>query len=270
MLPEQPPERHIVIDGVSVSYPLADRQVEALDRVSFDVKRNEFVCIMGRSGCGKTTLLNVIGGFVKASAGHVAVGGRVVSKPGADRAVVFQSDAVFPWMTVRDNISFGLRLRHEPQSVIEETTQRYARLVDLVDFLNAWPRQLSDGMKKRVDVARGYAADPEVLLLDEPFGALDLMTKNHLQDELLKLAAVSPRTTIFVTHDVEEAIYLADRVVVLSPRPGRLLGIWPIPLPKPRPEGIRVREDFLALRAQISGAVSQENPAGLEVAHAAE
>lgn len=250
---------HIVIDRMSVSYTLGGQELKALDNVSFDVQSNQFICIMGRSGCGKTTLLNVIGGFVPASTGRVVVGERVITKPGVDRAVVFQSDAVFPWMTVRDNIGFGLRMRHNPKADTAEVVDRYARLVGLEKFLGAWPRQLSDGMKKRVDVARGYAADPEVLLLDEPFGALDLLTKYGLQDELLNLAMTSPRTTVFVTHDVEEAIYLADRVIVLSPRPGRMIGDWSISLPKPRPEGIRVREDFLTLRAQISAAIEQTN-----------
>jgi NitT/TauT family transport system ATP-binding protein len=169
---------------------------------------------------------------------------------------------------VRDNIGFGLRMRHNPKASTAEVVDSYARLVGLEGFLDAWPRQLSDGMKKRVDVARGYAADPEVLLLDEPFGALDLLTKYGLQDELLKLAIASPRTTVFVTHDVEEAVYLADCVIVLSPRPGRVIGVWSISLPKPRPEGIRVRGDFLTLRAQISDAIEQTNATAEELTDA--
>jgi NitT/TauT family transport system ATP-binding protein len=177
---------------------------------------------MGPSGCGKTTLLNVIAGIVEPTSGEVRVGGARVVAPGPDRAVVSQDDAVFPWMTVEDNIGYSLRMRGRPVAEVAAVIDHYVALVGLSGFRKAWPRQLSGGMKKRVDLARGYAADPDVLLMDEPFGALDIMTKERLQEELRKLWLVAPRTVVFITHDLEEALFLGDRVILLSPRPGRI------------------------------------------------
>lgn len=212
----------IAISRLSVHFSDASRQFLALDSINLTVKENEFICVMGPSGCGKTTLLNVIAGIVRPQEGVVRVSGREVTGPGPDRTVVFQADAVFPWLTVEDNIAYSLRMRHRPPDEIRRTVDHYLSLVGLTAFRKAWPRQLSGGMKKRVDIARGYAADPKVLLMDEPFGALDIMTKERLQEELHKLWTLSPRTVFFITHDLEEALFLGDRVILMSPRPGRI------------------------------------------------
>jgi NitT/TauT family transport system ATP-binding protein len=251
-------DEHISFESVSVWFDSEMGETQALDGVSFNIRRNEFVCVMGRSGCGKTTLLNILGGFVRPTLGRVRISGREITGPGADRCVVFQSDAVFPWMSVEDNIAFSLKARGLPKAQIDETIARYVDLVHLTDFRKAWPRQLSDGMKKRVDVARGYAADPEVLLLDEPFGMLDVLTKERLQAELLHLSLVSPRTSVFVTHDVEEALFLADRVVLLTPRPGTIAGIWEPKFAKPRDLSIKLDPRFVELRGEITEALQKE------------
>jgi len=229
-----------------------------LHDVTFDIARNELLCIIGRSGCGKTTLLNVLAGFVRPTSGSVTVSGREVTRPGPDRAVVFQNDAVFPWMTVEQNIGFSLAARGADKSETEKIVSRYMELVNLSEFRKAWPRQLSGGMKKRVDLVRGYVADPEVLLLDEPFGGLDVLTKELLQQELLKLSLVSPRTGVFVTHDIEEALFLADRVILMSPRPATVAAMWEPNLPKPRDTSIKLTSRFVELRAEITDVLQQE------------
>jgi NitT/TauT family transport system ATP-binding protein len=222
---------------------------------------------MGPSGCGKTTLLNVIAGIVAPSSGEVLVGGSRVTGPGPDRAVVFQDDAVFPWMTVEDNVGYSLRMRGRPAAEIRDIVDRYVKLVGLDEFRTAWPRQLSGGMKKRVDLARGYAADPEVLLMDEPFGALDIMTKERLQEELHKLWLVAPRTVIFITHDLEEALFLGDRVILMSPRPGRIDREYRPEFPDKRDMSIKTTPEFVRfakelrsdLATQQARALSHEN-----------
>jgi NitT/TauT family transport system ATP-binding protein len=239
------------VDHVSLTFELDRGTVTALSDVSLDVEANEFVCIMGPSGCGKTTVLNAIAGFVQPTAGRITAGGRPVSAPGPDRAVVFQDDAVFPWMTVEENISYSLRMRRRPKSEIKATVDRYIGLVGLTEFRTSWPKQLSGGMKKRVDLARAYAAQPDVLLLDEPFGALDPMTKERLQEELHQLHLVDPRTTVFVTHDMEEALFLGDRVVVMTPRPGRVAEIYTPNLPRERDSSVKTEPAFVELVRQI-------------------
>lgn len=236
---------------LSVVFPTNGGEVIALDRIRLSVEENEFVCIMGPSGCGKTTLLNLIAGVVTPTRGRIEVGGAPVSGPGPDRAVVFQADAVFPWMTVEQNIGYSLRVRGRPAAEIEATVGHYAKLVGLQDFRKAWPRQLSGGMKKRVDLARAYAADPEVLLMDEPFGALDIMTKEHLQEELHRLWMTAPRTVVFITHDLDEALYLGDRVIVMSPRPGRIAAEYRPQLPAERDMSIKTTPAYVELAREI-------------------
>ncbi len=247
----QPTLAKIVIQELSVSFQSSGGQVTALDNINMTVAEDEFVCVMGPSGCGKTTLLNTIAGIVIPTHGTIHVGGRLVDTPGPDRAVVFQDDAVFPWMTVANNISYSLRMRRRPKSEIQLVVDRYINLVGLAEFRDAWPHQLSGGMKKRVDLARGYAADPEVLLMDEPFGALDIMTKERLQEELHKIWLLAPRTTFFITHDLEEALYLGDRVVLMSPRPGRIEREYLPDLPRERDMSVKTTPDFVGLAAQL-------------------
>ena len=245
------PGTEIEIQDLSVRYDEGDQTVLALDRISLTVRRNEFVCVMGPSGCGKTTLLYVIAGIVRPSAGTVLVAGEHVDRPGPDRAVVFQEDAVFPWMTVEQNIGYSLRMRGRPKEEIRAVVDRHVELVGLTEFRRAWPRQLSGGMKKRVDLARGYAANPKVLLMDEPFGALDIETKERLQEELHNLWFVAPRTIVFITHDLEEALFLGDRVILLSPRPGRIAASYVPDLDQQRDMSIKGSSRFVALSMEL-------------------
>ena len=212
----------ISLKNLDIEFKTDNQIIKALDKINLDVKKNEFICIMGVSGCGKTTLLNAIAGFIQIDKGEILLKGKKVEGPGPDRAVVFQDDAVFPWMNVEDNISYSYRVTKKYNDEAKDAVEKYIKLVGLQDFKKAWPKQLSGGMRKRVDLARGFAAEPEVLLMDEPFGALDIMTKEKLQEELHSLWVNNPRTVIFITHDVEEAVFLGNRVILMTPRPGKI------------------------------------------------
>lgn len=196
--------------------------VVALEQISFSIKDREFVAVVGPSGCGKTTLLRMAAGLDFPTRGTVRVGEEIVRGPGADRTLVFQQFALFPWKTVRQNIEFGLVCAHKPREERDAAVRRYVELMGLEGREDAYPHQLSGGMQQRVAIARSYVLDPDVLLMDEPFGALDAQTRVVMQEELIKLARLSPRTVMFITHSVEEAVYLADRVVVMTKRPGRI------------------------------------------------
>jgi NitT/TauT family transport system ATP-binding protein len=198
------------------------KDVLTLDGISFDVRDREFVALVGPSGCGKTTCLRMAAGLEFPTSGTVTVGGRPVTKPGPDRAVVFQQFALFPWKTVHENIDFGLRSKGLPESKRRERIARQVELMGLQGYESAYPHQLSGGMQQRVAIARSYVLDPDVLLMDEPFGALDAQTRVVMQEELIKLARVNPRTVLFITHAVDEAVYLADRIIVMTRRPGRI------------------------------------------------
>lgn len=212
----------IIFENVKRAFRSGDQDVLALDDVSFEVAEKEFVVIVGPSGCGKTTLLRMAAGLEFPSDGTVRVSGHEVTRPGPDRAVVFQQFALFPWKSVRDNIGFGLKCKGVPHTARESIVARYIELMGLQGYEQSYPHQLSGGMQQRVAIARSYALDPDVLLMDEPFGALDAQTRVVMQEELVKLARINPRTVLFITHGVEEAVYLADRVVVLTHRPGRI------------------------------------------------
>jgi NitT/TauT family transport system ATP-binding protein len=211
---------NIVLDQVSHSFQRDGKDFLALDNVSFTVADKEFVAVVGPSGCGKTTCLRLAAGLELAQRGSVTVGGKRVKSPGPDRAVVFQQFALFPWKTVRENISFGLRSLRVPREEAAERVARNLKLMGLETYAGAYPHQLSGGMQQRVAIARAYVLNPEVLLMDEPFGALDAQTRTVMQEELLRVGRANPRTVMFITHAVEEAVYLADRVIVMSPRPG--------------------------------------------------
>lgn len=236
---------------LTISFDIRGSKVVALDNVNLSVKSNEFVCVMGPSGCGKTTLLNLIAGHLKPTSGNIAVNGVPVQGPGADRAVVFQDNAVFPWMTVEQNVGYSLRMQGRPKDEIERNVSRYLVVVGLTDFRASWPNQLSGGMRKRVDIARCYAADPEVLLMDEPFGALDIMTKERLQEDLHDVWLGQPKTVLFITHDLEEALYLGDRVILMSPRPGRIAREFRPNLPAKRDMLIKTSPEFVALAREL-------------------
>jgi NitT/TauT family transport system ATP-binding protein len=209
--------------GVSHTYrPPRGQPVLALDGVSLEVREREFLALLGPSGCGKSTLLYLLGGFLPVEAGSIAVAGKPVTAPGPDRGIVFQNFALYPWKTVRQNILYGLEKQKRPRAEREARTQELIELVHLAGFENSYPGQLSGGMKQRVAIARTLATDPDILLMDEPFGALDAQTRALMHEELLAIMRRAPKTVVFVTHDVREAVYLADRVAVMSARPGRI------------------------------------------------
>jgi len=205
--------------------PPRGREVLALEQVSLEIPKQEFIALLGPSGCGKSTLLYLIGGFLPTQEGSIRVGARAVSAPGPDRGIVFQHFALFPWKTVKQNVLYGLEKQGLAREERLRRAQDFIKLVGLQGFEDSYPSQLSGGMKQRAAIARTLAIDPEILLMDEPFGALDAQTRSLMQSELLGIWRRSPKTVIFVTHDVQEAVYLAERVVVMSARPGRVKAI---------------------------------------------
>jgi len=227
-------EPAVRVREVSKVYGPAGAHTFALDRISLDVAAGEFVCLVGASGCGKTTLLRIIAGFETATSGEVRVGTGLVTGPGPDRGMVFQDYALFPWMTARENIAFGPRQKGLGNDRIRAITGEYLEMIGLTRFADRFPYQLSGGMKQRVAIARVLANDASILLMDEPFGALDALTREQLQDELLEIWARTQVTVIFVTHSVEEATLLADRVVVMTAGPGRIESDNRVRLPRPR------------------------------------
>lgn len=254
--------------------------VHALNGVSLSVKENEFICVVGPSGCGKTTLLNIIGGLESVDGGEVLIEGQRVIGPGPDRAVIFQQYALYPWMTVLKNVMFPLKFQRKhvvtekkdasgktvrvekdvkfTGQEMERIARKYIRMVDLEGFEDAYPSRLSGGMKQRVAIARSYVGDAEVLLMDEPFGALDAQTRAQLQEDLLKTWAKEKKTCFFITHDVEEAVLLASRVIVMSARPGRIKEIINIDLPYPRNQATKMTPEFNAFKNMVWEQVYQE------------
>ena len=235
------------IEGVGKRYGA----VEALRGADLRVGRGEFICLLGASGCGKSTLLRIVAGFELPTAGRVVVGGSEVTGPGPDRGMVFQDYGLFPWLTVRDNVGFGPKARGLPGAEVARLADRFVATVGLTRFADAFPHQLSGGMKQRVAIARVLANDAKLILMDEPFGALDAMTRERLQDELLAIWAERQLTVLFVTHAIEEAIFLADRVIVMSPGPGHIVADERVDLPRRRdvasPEFNEVRRRLGAL-----------------------
>jgi nitrate ABC transporter ATP-binding subunit len=248
--PSQPPPI-LQISDLHKVYEASNGAVEALRGIDLTVKSGEFVCLLGASGCGKSTLLRIIAGFERATRGAVAVHGIDVVGPGPDRGMVFQDYALFPWLTVRDNIRFGPLHRHVPSPQIAEIAERFLAMVGLTPFADRYPHQLSGGMKQRVAIARVLANDADILLMDEPFGALDALTRGKLQEELIDIWRSTRLTVIFVTHSVEEAVLLADRVIVMTAGPGRVESQVTIALPRPRdvssPEFNILRRDVTRL-----------------------
>jgi NitT/TauT family transport system ATP-binding protein len=255
----------ITIENVHKEYKVEKGpSVNALDGVSLDIGQNEFVCVVGPSGCGKTTLLNIIAGLETYDSGRVTMHGDEIVGPGPERGVIFQQYALFPWMTVRKNIEYGLKFldkrsfTQQDEAIgvqgpparysVEEKHQladRYIKMVNLSGFENSYPKALSGGMKQRVAIARAYALNPEVLLMDEPFGALDAQTRAQLQEDLLKTWETEQKTVFFITHDVDEAVLLATRVVIMSARPGRIKEIVDIDLPYPRNQATKLDPIFI-------------------------
>ncbi|MFF1461913.1 ABC transporter ATP-binding protein [Streptomyces sp. NPDC058330] len=246
---------------VSRTYPLKDSVFTALDEVDLDIGDEEFVTVVGPSGCGKSTLLSLAAGLTAPTGGEVLVDGEPVTGPGPDRGVIFQQYALFPWLTVRGNVEFGLKLASVPRAERRRRAERAIDLVGLSDFADALPKTLSGGMKQRCAIARAYAVNPRVLLMDEPFGALDALTRVRLQDRLLDTWSRERRTVLFVTHDVDEAVYLARRVVVMAARPGRIHSVVDVDLPYPRTEAIRLSPGFARIRNTVWQAVYHQSPA---------
>lgn len=225
------------------------QHIQALADVSLDIQKDEFVSIIGPSGCGKTTLLRIIDGLIQADAGQVLIDGKPVTEPGYDRAVVFQHFGLLPWKTVIENVAFGLKLKGIPRKERLEMAHEYLTLVGLSGFENYYPRQISGGMQQRVGMSRALAIDSDILLMDEPLGAVDAQTREVMQGEILRIWSQRKKTVVFITHSIDEAIYLSDRVVVMDPRPGRVAEILEVDLPRPRWEyEVRADPRFIELR----------------------
>lgn len=222
---------HVSISNVIVEFSGGTR---AVDNATLDINPGEFICLLGPSGCGKSTLMNCVAGFVHPTQGEVKVDGRLISKPGPDRGMVFQHHSLFPWKTVKDNVAFGPLMAKQGKLEAESVARTLINMVGLSAYENRFPNVLSGGMKQRVGIARALANYPNVLLMDEPFGALDAQTRSMMQENLLQIWDEFGITVIFVTHDIDEAVFLADRVVVMSASPGRLIADIPVELPRPR------------------------------------
>jgi NitT/TauT family transport system ATP-binding protein len=249
----------IKIENVHKEYKVPDgKNVKALDDVSLEIGKNEFVCLVGPSGCGKTTLLNIVAGLEPFDSGRVTMHDGDIIGPGPERGVIFQQYALFPWMTVRKNIEYGMKFLRTPDGRIRydaekkrEVAEYYIKMVNLSGFEDSYPKALSGGMKQRVAIARAYAQNPEVLLMDEPFGALDAQTRAQLQEDLLKTWEAEKKTVLFITHDVEEAVLLATSVVILSARPGKIKEIVDMDLSYPRTQATKMEDEFIKYRNYI-------------------
>lgn len=239
----------IMVQGVSKVYNSGRaEETFALRDISLNIGAGEFVCILGPSGCGKSTLLNILAGFERPSSGEVLINGRPVTGPDPHHIAIFQSYGLFPWRTVLGNIGFGLEVKGIPRGEREKRVREMVRLVGLEGFEHHYPHELSGGMQQRVALARALAVDPEILFLDEPFAALDTFTRFRLQEELIRLWLKKRPTIVFVTHDIEEAVYLAERIIIMSPRPGRIKTILSVPLGYLRD---RTTPDFIKIREQV-------------------
>jgi NitT/TauT family transport system ATP-binding protein len=248
----------VEVEHLSKLFVRGRQRVEAIRDLSLQVADGEFVAIVGPSGCGKSTLLHILGGFVPSDGGTMRVDGRVVSAPGPDRGMMFQDLALFPWRTVEGNVGWALEAQGRPRTEREATVERYLGLVGLRAFRHAYPNELSGGMRQRVALARVLAFDPGVLLMDEPFGALDALTRDKMNLELQSIHAQAGATVVFVTHSISEAVFLADRVVLLTPRPGRIRSVTPVPLPRPRSLETETSAEFQTIVRELRHELDEE------------
>jgi len=246
---------HIDVKNVSKVFNAGEREVVALKNIDLHIPDGQFVCLLGPSGCGKSTLLNAIAGFALPSSGSITANGQLVTGPGPERGMVFQEYALFPWMTVEKNIAFGLEIKGTPAAQIDKRVGELLAMLSLSDFRQRYPKDLSGGMRQRVAIARVLALDSPIMLMDEPFGALDALTRRNLQDELLRIWAELKKTIIFVTHSIEEAIYLADRIVVMTYRPGTVKRDIIVELPRMRDPAA---PEFNALKRELGELVMEE------------
>jgi NitT/TauT family transport system ATP-binding protein len=262
------------VEQVSKDFSLRGRAgvLNVLHEISLDIAQGELVVLLGPSGCGKSTLLNIIAGFLPPSAGRILHDGIPVSKPDRRRTVVFQDYALFPWMTVQKNVEFGLKAQAVEPAARARIARDFLTLVKLAGFEDRYPYEISGGMKQRAAIARALAPDPDILLMDEPFGALDAQTRVLLQEELARIVAAARRTVLFVTHSIEEAVFLADRIVVMSSHPGRVRSIYDVRLPRPRTAKTRSLPDFVVLTQELWDSLKpqwrdEQEPAAARVAH---
>ena len=247
------------IDNVILRFtPRMGHPVTALDRISLEVDENEFSVIVGPSGCGKSSLLRLVAGLIQPTAGAIYLDGKLVTKPGKDRGMVFQSYTLFPWLTVQDNLEFGLKIGGMAAEERAAVARRFIAEVGLEGFERAYPKQLSGGMMQRVALARALANDPDILLMDEPFGALDSQTRSLMQELLLKIWEHSHKTVLFITHDIDEAILLGDRVYVMTARPGRIKEEVAIHIPRPRSVDVLTADEFIAVKRRIMALIHEE------------
>lgn len=247
--------------NVSKSFQTDHGLLEVVRDISFTINQGDFISLVGPSGCGKTTLLNMAAGFIRPTAGSVTLDGREIDGPGPDRGVMFQEYGVFPWLTVEQNIAFGLELKnksHVSAAEKKETVERYMALMGLSDFRKAFPKTLSGGMRQRLALARTYAVHPEFILMDEPFGALDAQTRSAMHDLLLDILNAEGKTVMLITHSVEKAVYLSNKVLVISARPSRIREVVDIPFPYPRHRSLQETPEFNALRSHIHDSVMRE------------
>lgn len=250
---------HIIVQQLQVRFGSDSSAVEAVKDVSMEVLPGEFVSIIGPSGCGKSTLLNVVAGFVPTSAGSATLDGVGTDRPGADRGMVFQQYSLFPWLTVRKNVEFGLKQQGMPAHERAQAARTLLGLAGLLAFENHYPEQLSGGMKQRVGIVRALATSPQVLLMDEPFGALDAQTRIVMQQILTNMWQRFRISVLFITHDIDESIFLSDRVYVMTARPGRIKAEIPIPLPRPRTPDMAASPEYLAIKLKLRNLITEES-----------
>lgn len=241
----------LVLKNVSIHYKTKRGPFLAVSNLDLETKEGEFVSIVGSSGCGKTTTLYSIAGLHEVSSGEISVDGNPIKGPSSKRGMVFQNDSVFPWLTVFQNVAYGLKLKKLPKEKIDPIVNDHLKLVGLSNFKNVFPRELSGGMKKRVDLARAFANDPEILLMDEPFGNLDYMTKESLQLAILDLWEKAHKTVLFITHDIEEALFLSQRTIIMTGPPGKIQKVVNVPFPYPRKVLLKTSNVFQEMRADL-------------------
>jgi NitT/TauT family transport system ATP-binding protein len=252
--------KRVQFEHVSLAFDTPKGKLRVVDDVTYDIHDGDFIAVIGPSGCGKTTMMSMLAGFQKPTTGNVLFDGQSVSGPGPERGVIFQEYGVFPWLTVKDNIAFGLKLKanHVPVKERDQICEHYLALMGLTDFSNSYPKHLSGGMRQRLAIARAYAVKPQFLLMDEPFGALDAQTRANMQNLLLEVLASEGKSVMLITHSVEEAIYLASRIIVVTARPARIKEIIDVPFGYPRDESLQERPEFGELRSYIRELVMSE------------
>ncbi|SES92930.1 ABC transporter ATP-binding protein [[Clostridium] polysaccharolyticum] len=240
---------YIKIEDVSKVYENSDGSTfQALNHVNLEIERGEFICLLGASGCGKTTLLNTLAGFEKVTSGRITIDGKEIEKPDIQNITIFQNYGLLPWRTVEKNVELGLEAKKIPKKQRYDIAMKYIEMVGLERFHKSYPRQLSGGMQQRVAIARALAVDPEIIFMDEPLGALDAITRMKMQEEILKIQKEQKKTVIFVTHDIEEAVFLADRIVIMTPNPAKVKSVMTVPLGSQRD---RTSLDFIKVRNQV-------------------